>query len=32
VVFATPVSNLAAELRRAHSIPGSVVIEHIYDF
>jgi hypothetical protein len=32
VVFATPVASLAAELRRAPTLPGGVVVEHIYDF
>jgi len=32
VVFATPVSSLAAELRRAQAQAGAVVVEHIYDY
>ncbi len=32
VVFATSVGALAAELRRAAAKPGTVVVEHIYDY
>jgi len=32
VVFATPVAQLAAELRRAQAQAGAVVVEHIYDY
>lgn len=32
VVFAVPVAQLAAELRRAQASDGQVVVEHVYDF
>jgi len=32
VVFATPVGQLGAELRRAQAAGGQVQVEHIYDF
>ena len=32
VVFAIPVAGLAAELRRAAGKPGTVIVEHIYDY
>lgn len=32
IVFATPIANLAHELRRAQAAPGQVSVEHVYDF